>query len=187
VDADMRGRDGWRRSGPGLSDILLGRTTLQETLVETTIRGLHLMGRGAANEGIDALASNVLQDVIDEMRQRFDAIVIDSPPLASVSDAFLLAYLADRTILVVNGASTPEVLVEDNVSLFRELSIPITGAVITGVEESEFSRLPARHRDRYLTGPAPDNGRMSPFPAVHSRGGGHGRHIDMKETGESAK
>jgi capsular exopolysaccharide synthesis family protein len=106
VDADIRkGRVAKyfkRKSSPGLSDCLSGQNTLDEIIYQSEINenfsyitcGTH------APRPYELLESEEMKKILDELSQRFDYIIIDTPPILMVSDALAVAPSTDGCILV---------------------------------------------------------------------------------------
>jgi capsular exopolysaccharide synthesis family protein len=88
----------------------------------------------------DLLAAAPLQNMIASVRNRFDLIVLDTPPVLAVNDALVLSALADSTVLVVHWLKTPQRLVKSAVSALRKSGANLTGTVITQVN---FKKLTA--------------------------------------------
>jgi Mrp family chromosome partitioning ATPase len=63
----------------------------------------------------DVLGSERMKLFVSRLRERFDYIVIDTPPVGPVSDPAIVAGLADKTIFVVQWGATPRELVESSV------------------------------------------------------------------------
>ncbi|HEV8276011.1 MAG TPA: hypothetical protein VGQ26_09985, partial [Streptosporangiaceae bacterium] len=73
-------------------------------------------------------------DLLDHLRRHFEWILVDSPPLASVTDALLLARYADITIFVIQHNKVDKKLVKRNVSALRRVSSNVLGAVLNAVD-----------------------------------------------------
>jgi polysaccharide biosynthesis transport protein len=58
------------------------------------------------------LGSERMKGLIAQLKEEFDYVVVDTPPVGPVVDAVIVANLADKTVLVVEWASTPRELVE---------------------------------------------------------------------------
>ena len=60
----------------------------------------------------DVLGSERMKALISHLRETFDYVVVDTPPVGPVVDPVIVANLADKTIFVIQWASTPRELVE---------------------------------------------------------------------------
>jgi polysaccharide biosynthesis transport protein len=79
------------------------------------------------------LHSGRLNDFLDHARQRYDFIVIDAPPLLAVSDALHLSQLCDQVVFVVRWGVTPRKVVQNAMTMLRQRSCRVAGAVISQV------------------------------------------------------
>lgn len=111
VDADMR-RPGIASAlnisanGAGLSTILSGAHTLDETLRQfEPVPNLWVLPAGPeAPNPADLLSSPSMQEVLQQLRGRFTHVVLDSAPLLLVTDATILSGMVDGTVLVVESS-----------------------------------------------------------------------------------
>ena len=116
VDADMRKPrlhevfnlpNSW-----GLTDLLKEKTSLRlaplEALVRaTSVENAFLLPAGPGAVSIAALLySQRLRELVDRLRQDFDIVLIDSPPISALSDARFLGRMADAAILVIRASRT---------------------------------------------------------------------------------
>ena len=91
----------------GLSDYLTGTATLKDIIKPTLIPNLYLIPSGTMPPNpSELLSSTKIRGLFDELKLQFDRIMVDSPPLLSVTDASLLVNIVDGTILVVRGVRT---------------------------------------------------------------------------------
>jgi len=96
----------------GLSNLLLQKDPLDSATVDTAIHktqlpGLSIMPSGSVRHGISGLLhSGRLPEVMNIVRSKFDMVLIDTPPMVNISDARILARLADDLILVLRSAVT---------------------------------------------------------------------------------
>src|SRR5262249_4189234 len=88
----------------GLSTHLTGQFSLEDSVVPTGIPNLDavLCGPIPPNPA-ELLSSDVMRRFLDEAQQRYDYVLLDSPPVLHVSDARILASQVDAVILVVHG------------------------------------------------------------------------------------
>jgi capsular exopolysaccharide synthesis family protein len=113
VDADMR-RPGIPRAlalsenGAGLSTLLSGAHSLDEVLRQyEPVPNLWVLPAGPTPPNpADLLSSPTMGKVLEELRQRFEHVVLDSAPLLLVTDATILSRLVDGVVLVVESGVT---------------------------------------------------------------------------------
>ena len=100
----------------GLVDLLIGATTIDNVL--RFHKDLKLMVIPAGSKSLnppDVLGSERMKVLISRLRETFDYVVLDTPPVGPVVDPVIVADLADKTIFVVQWASTPRELVETSI------------------------------------------------------------------------
>lgn len=138
IDADLR-RPNLHRifkgELAGLSEVLLGQRTFDETVQRDEVSGLSYLAAG--NRGtspIDLLASAKLEALLNTVAQRFDRIVIDSPPVLSVADARVLTALANRTMYIVRWGSTPRRLARLGYEVLRQSGGKVLGPIFINVD-----------------------------------------------------
>jgi capsular exopolysaccharide synthesis family protein len=97
--------------------------------------GLHFIATpsGTPNPQ-DLLGSKHMKALIDVMRDRYDLIVLDTPPLLAVSDALVLSHAVDATIFLVRWAKTPRQVVLGALKSFRTLGGRLAGVVLSRVD-----------------------------------------------------
>jgi len=117
VDADLRHPSVSRffklEQEKGLVDLLIGATTFEK--VFKFQNDLKLMVIPAGSKTLnppDVLGSERMKALISHLGETFDYVVLDTPPVGPVIDPVIVANLADKTIFVVQWASTPRELVE---------------------------------------------------------------------------
>lgn len=149
----------------GLTSVLVGKVDLTDA-VQQTSEGLHVLPSGALPPNpAELLQSQAMIDTINELRARYDLVLLDSPPLLPVTDAALLAAQSDGALLVVrHGHTTREQLVH-SVDRLKAVGARAIGVVINCV--------PARGR-RYGYG-------------YGSYGYGYGPEADQPKRGRRAR
>jgi len=112
VDADLRrpmvaktfGVNNWI----GLTTALIGQGDLESALQQTDIPGLTLLTSGPTPPNpAEMLGSLRMTNLIAILKERFDMVIIDTPPILAVTDAAVLAPKADGVVLVVRSAKVP--------------------------------------------------------------------------------
>ena len=78
--------------------------------------------------------SQKMRDVLRELRESFDFIVLDSPPVIAVSDATILSALCDGVLLVLHGQKTTTPKARRAVDRLESIGAPILGVILNGVD-----------------------------------------------------
>lgn len=91
----------------GLTNILSGQAEFADVVQETRHDGVDLLACGPLPPNpSELLASDMARHLIDELRSKYDYVIIDSPPLLPVTDGALLARITDGALLVVRSHRT---------------------------------------------------------------------------------
>jgi capsular exopolysaccharide synthesis family protein len=106
IDADMRKPSIHKGLGMpnkiGLANILVRKGRMNSEITETAITNLSVITSGAETmNSSELLASNQFDLLLDELKQSYDVILIDTPPALSVMDAKIIAAKCDGVLLVV--------------------------------------------------------------------------------------
>ncbi|MGC2210645.1 MAG: polysaccharide biosynthesis tyrosine autokinase [Candidatus Korobacteraceae bacterium] len=141
VDADLRKRGVASSLGVsgarGLGDVLSGSVDLDEAFVpHGSVTNLTVLPAGGPQGDPGTLiASNAMVDLVGKLRQRFEFVVIDSPPILPVSDARSLAALADGILLIGRSGVTTRENMKRAVEMLREVrSAPVLEYVLNAAK-----------------------------------------------------
>ena len=123
-------------SGAGLTEVLLGHKTLDECLEYHEQLGIWVLSAGIEASGTTALTHvDRLSELIQGLRERFEYIVLDSPPLLPVAEAMLIVRMADVVVHVIRARSTPRDAVASAVKMIgQERAVAV---VLNGVEAKD--------------------------------------------------
>jgi len=138
LDANMRAPSLHRifsvPSGAGLSDALTNAdVTLDSVIRPTRVDGVMLVPAGTAmTNAADLLDSPRFDAIMRALRERFDTIVVDSPPALQVTDATVLAAKCDATIVVARGDHTRRSELASAVEVLRPAAACMLGVVLNG-------------------------------------------------------
>ena len=90
------------KSKYGITDVLGGRTTLDEAAKYISKEGIYLLqGRKSLKTAAEMLNSPAMENLVSEAKEKYDYVIIDVPPMAAASDAENICEYADRSLLVV--------------------------------------------------------------------------------------
>lgn len=135
IDADLRSPSLAKLTGlegsVGLTDILLGRLDVRDAIQPIGATGnlfAVTSGRLPPNPA-ELLASKTFAEFISALRQEADYIIIDSPPVLAVADAFELARVADGVALIVGVERVRRPQLETAIGALRQVGAPLIGVV----------------------------------------------------------
>jgi len=139
LDGDIRRGELHRMFGlnrqPGLLDFLTQEATLDEVLKPTTHRGLTVLPCGTRrHRGPEMLGSPPMTELMAEVKSRFNAIVVDSPPLGAGIDPFVLGTATGHMLLVLRSGETDRQMAEAKLRLMDRLPIRMLGAVLNDIQ-----------------------------------------------------
>lgn len=124
-------------SSVGLTTVLAGRAELKEVLQPTSHPRLTMLASGAIPPNpAELLKSKTMASVLDELRQDFDVVLIDSPPLLPVTDGALLAAHADGALLIVRHGKTTVDQVTAAQDRVESVGAHTAGVILTMVKAS---------------------------------------------------
>ncbi len=112
IDSDMRkprigGIFGADKQSPGLSELLLGQCELTDAIQKTEFPRLKIITSGKIpSNPSELINSPQFKTVLSELRKSWDRVILDSPPLLSVTDATILGRMVDGVILIVKAGHT---------------------------------------------------------------------------------
>jgi capsular exopolysaccharide synthesis family protein len=142
VDADLRRPMVAKAFGVrpvlGLSDVLSGQSTVEHTLTPAPrVTGLSLLCSGQAppNPG-DLVTSDRMKSAVGALREKFEFVVIDSPPVIPVSDARVISPLSDVVVLVGRYESTTRRALARSAQLLSDARASVMGVVLNDIDYS---------------------------------------------------
>lgn len=128
------------QQGPGLSEYLRGEKTLDEIRQQTQAPGLSFIGAGQVDQRVlQLLAVDGGRNLIQQLKARFDFVIIDTSPLLFVAEPSMIAQNADIVLLATRkDYSRVQYVIQARDSL-RSLQVPLLGAIMVGAD-SDFQR-----------------------------------------------
>ncbi len=120
----------------GFSDVLRGEATVEQALsVAPRAGGLSLlMGGRIPLNPLDLLTGETMRDLMRVLRERFEFVVIDSPPAIPFPDCRILSSLSDGVVLVSRSGMTSRRTLLRCAELIGEVRAPLLGVVVNGVD-----------------------------------------------------
>ena len=118
----------------GLTNILVGRVPIDDAVFQTEIDNLSVMPCGTLPPNpSELLGSDAMKKTLAELKDRFDMVLIDSPPVIAVTDAAVLGSILDGVILVVKSGQTDKEAAFRAYNLLKNVKTQVLGALLNGV------------------------------------------------------
>ncbi|WOH39004.1 polysaccharide biosynthesis tyrosine autokinase [Thalassotalea fonticola] len=138
IDTDLRkpkiGKS-FNIQSPGLSDFIAGNNLLEECIHHDKKSNLDVITAGTIPPNPqELLASNQFKQLLKELSNKYDKVIIDTPPILAVSDAMIVARQADNLIYVVHADSTKESQIKTSFKRLQQAKLSISGVVLNKVD-----------------------------------------------------
>ena len=121
----------------GLSNCVATGSNVMDIIQQTSVPNLYVLTSGpVAPNPSELLASQIMVDILEELKQHFDYVLVDTPPVMPVTDAAVVSAKVDGTILVIaSGAVSPSIAVEAKTRL-EQAGAHLLGVVLNKVDVS---------------------------------------------------
>ena len=122
--------------GPGLAEYLSGAVELKDVMRFLPDHNLTVIHAGSApTNPAELLGSTAMRRLLDQLRTRYDRVLLDTPPVLPLADVAVLAPLVDGTLMVVRAGVTPKPAIENALRAFD--SSRLLGVVLneSGMEQ----------------------------------------------------
>jgi capsular exopolysaccharide synthesis family protein len=138
-------------ASPGLRDVLHGAVPLDTALHRDDASGLYTLTAGTADrEASGPMQWSAIEPLLVSLRQRFDLVIIDGPPVLQAPEASLLSKLADATMFVVQWAKTDRRMVTAGLEQIAQSGGRIAGLLLTMVNAKKYARYADGDSRRFL-------------------------------------
>lgn len=146
VDCDLRRprvhRVFGRPGADGVTSVLVGEASLDDVVKPAQagpagdlIPNLWCIPAGTPPPNpADLLQSERFKKLLAELGARFDRVIVDSPPLAAVTDSAIMSTLVDATVVVIRAHATSWQLVKQGLRSLRDVDATVAGAVLNAVD-----------------------------------------------------
>ena len=135
---------------PGITDYLTGKARLSEIMCRVAETNLYILPAGeSVPNPLELLNLRECKTLIDDLRNHFDWVILDSPPLLFAADANLLSTMCDGTILVVRISTTTYDSVTRAMQSLCENNV--LGVVVNGARRGELYSKYTYYHDYYYS------------------------------------
>jgi polysaccharide biosynthesis transport protein len=172
VDADLH-RGGVHRffglqAGRGLTEILLGHSTIAQVIQHTAVAGLDFIGTGAFPDNpAELVLGRRMKDFLTAASESYDLVVLDAPPVLAVSESSVIASQTDCALLAIWSGQTSRKLIQVSVRQLLSRGTNLVGSVLNNLDLTRMGTYGAYSYYHYYgydyryeeEGPREDSGR----------------------------
>ena len=171
VDADLRRPRCHElllgKNGKGMTEVLTGQVDLAEVIRPTPVENLFLITAGMIPPNpAELIGSKSMRQTLDDLREQFDFVFVDSAPVMIVSDSLFIAAIADGTVMLVDSSRTPRALVTEMYSRLSRVGAKVLGVVLNQVDNKRPGYYYQANSYSYRSEPYPDGDRHQAGLAV---------------------
>jgi polysaccharide biosynthesis transport protein len=143
VDCDMRRPVDHKLFGlalqPGLSNFIAGNVSVEEIIQPTQVPGLFLIAAGTVPPNpVQLLSSQVFQELIQQLRQEFQQVIIDTPPILGFPDGRIISPVTDGVLLVFKHHVTSRESGRIAAHLLEQVNANVFGVVLNMAQAEKF-------------------------------------------------
>ncbi|UVH52441.1 polysaccharide biosynthesis tyrosine autokinase [Pseudomonas sp. CBSPBW29] len=125
----------------GLSDILSNQCTLESAIHKTGIENLDIISRGQIPPNpSELLMHRNLTELLSQVSERYDLVILDTPPLLAVTDAAIVGRQSGTNLIVTRYGLNPAKEIEHTIRRFAQNGIVLRGAIFNGVEKKASAK-----------------------------------------------
>jgi capsular exopolysaccharide synthesis family protein len=118
----------------GLSSVIMERTAIEDAIESTVVDNLEVLTCGEIPPNpSELLHSDRFNDLVGQLRESYDRVIFDSPPLGAVSDALILSQAVDGVLLILKFGQSRKELLRRSVDQLTGIGAPIMGAVLNEI------------------------------------------------------
>ena len=118
----------------GISSVMMDETELEEAKQSTRVENLHILPCGPRpNNPAELLTSTKFQEFLDLVREQYDFVIVDTPPILVVSDPSVVAPRVDGVLLTIRISKNGRPDAERAKEMLHSLGVDIIGVIVNGV------------------------------------------------------
>jgi capsular exopolysaccharide synthesis family protein len=158
IDADLRMaglsnifRESDNDTRPGLTDLLTRQLPLEATIHSTSVEHLDILPAGTkAPNPAELVGSESMKRLLAGLKDRYDFILVDTPPVMAVADALLVSRTVDSVLFVVRSGVTPRQIAREARQKLMHVKARIIGVILNDVSSSNHLREAVKYGANYI-------------------------------------
>ncbi|UIP94998.1 polysaccharide biosynthesis tyrosine autokinase [Acinetobacter johnsonii] len=144
VDADLR--RGYLHkyfnydTQPGLTELLNGQHSLETVIRNTEVPGLSVISRGKSpTNPSELLSSAQFKNVLEQLSEKFDHVIIDTPPVLAVTDGIIISQYTGVNLVIARYAKTQMKELELTINRFEQAGVKVNGFILNDIQRTAGS------------------------------------------------
>jgi capsular exopolysaccharide synthesis family protein len=147
------GNFSWRDTVKGVTDIIMGKMPMDEVMMTPGLDHLNIITSGGRPPNpAEMIGSRVFTDFLDEAKHEYDYIILDSPPVLSVTDAAVLGEKADAVLLVFRTGAVSRSLLKRAAARLEQAKCKPAGVILNCSKPEVETNYQGEYRDGPLNG-----------------------------------
>ena len=131
-------KDDMKRAG--FSDLIQGQVEFSDTIINIPGSGIDLMTSGSRRSDLTDLTTPAkLKEFFDKLKESYDYIVLDTPPIQPVSDTLFIGQATDHNLLIARSKFTKLAGIKSAVKKLRNVNVKVDGLVFNDLDTSKAS------------------------------------------------
>ena len=138
IDADLRKprvhKSFELNNSRGLTNLIIGDASAEELIQPTGLDRLDVLCSGPIPPNpSELLGGPRMVQILDELKGKYDRILIDTPPIGAVTDAAVVGQVVDSVLLVVHAGKTRRKLIERGLEQLAQINVAVGGIVLNNL------------------------------------------------------
>ncbi|MDH1240679.1 polysaccharide biosynthesis tyrosine autokinase [Acinetobacter johnsonii] len=122
---------------PGLTELLNGQQSLDTVIRPTEVPGLSVISRGKSpTNPSELLSSAQFKNVLEQLSEKFDHVIIDTPPILAVTDGIIISQYTGVNLVIARYAKTQMKELELTLNRFEQAGVKVNGFILNDIQRS---------------------------------------------------
>ena len=122
---------------PGLTELLNGQQSLDTVIRPTEVPGLSVISRGKSpTNPSELLSSAQFKNVLEQLSEKFDHVIIDTPPVLAVTDGIIISQYTGVNLVIARYAKTQMKELELTLNRFEQAGVKVNGFILNDIQRS---------------------------------------------------
>ncbi len=154
IDADLRKprvhKSFELNNSRGLTNLIIGDASAEDLIQSTGLERLDVLSSGPIPPNpSELLGGTRMIEILEELQEKYDRILIDTPPIGAVTDAAVVGRIVDFVLLVVHAGKTRKKLIERGLEQLSQINVPVNGIILNNLRIGQKRYYPGYYHYYY--------------------------------------